>query len=1670
MTELKFRPLFRVVPNKVSDEGRLRATLLVAPEVSNAPDAFSLKAWPSSVAKIIAEAGFKHSIIASKAVSSPVNHNGKTCHTMPKPGVPEAIEAHAYDHEKLKDRTESWKGIDRDWQAQLESAAADQAERKEVWIVLSKLLKQKGGQFNIDMNREGPNGDHLGNNGEIMSSMRGTEEQGVKINTVLSVRHGILAKKLQEQRGAAVAKALEAAGVVPNDLVRTDATQTLDEVPTTNGQDGTPENVLSRVKNVQTQAFVDAVSKTTTERERAAEYYEKLSEALIAGTCESLAAVTPPEAPSNEGMLAAHDYGTHPESSVEHRHAMSNDNTVGSASKATLRDKVAGIYFSIESSPALARVFNLAIDIEFDVPSFADKEGASTFFIASAPPDSPEKAAGPVVHTSARLTLDKDKAKQFLSATRQEMAAEHSAASLGKIALQSQTGGVTLLRAPMPGNEGETRYQISALDIRHALNQDTKNEDTSVRDREARYKTAGLTLSDCAKEMEVIEELAFTKKCEEDCVQNPQAPVLLYAEDLTVGHIIDVAMRTQNGDQWRCLMERFVLFDGLNNPVLFAVAGGEGDVRRRMELERAVNISTRAREMPREKAPEDGKRKVMPVDVIVEEALATWDGEPLGFDTSAMGASVESSEVMERRDLSLHIRRRTQPPRQYDNTEIRPIPPLRFGQSYKMGVRSVFAGGGSLSLPEAEALYNNTDVKAALPGPGEGAFTFRRNESLMTPYVLMPEEIALRKLSPMPFETSAEMILRSSIEADADKRIFKEPKTEDPYLSIGVRSKPDSTSRILMPPAISMEEGFRHGLFDSPSDGEDLWRRGPVPQVVFNDGFPEATEEVAGGFNSNEVVLNRVGPDGSGRSDGRGKIKQAGIGLFKLRTPPAQDTDLKPPGVYYPDPTAHRLVIALRPVGAVSYETGTEQGIPSFHKVDFFPSVSEKDAGGKINPKAYRNLHPVELVVRKARAGKATSVEIKENQTYLEGDVSIKVTRVTVSIAAGQQFQIDAWCTPNANTIEKVFALPQFMCDCAPDQKPSLPYEAGRLYKHVVSKGPIEQLSAATSILARHAVNRPLAKPSFVINEKEAIKVSRKDIEKQPRDYSVTGQVSIPLETSDTFELVAETVFPAEANFDVPSRGRTRAQRRAGKWPKTLNEKFGKEDEADRMVNAKTRTVFGFTVDETGRTKLPVSSVSLLRTDQLSFSRKNDGTIDLGVLFESARNKDSKKFKPDIGKAVLQHRFPDAKARKLRLKLLAMSRYASDFTTRRFFKDERDGGPEGKPRLLRKSQPLSANDQITVSEEQVEIWLPSAIRPEVCFPLTPEPSFVVRKYDTVEMKSGKKIHHHERRAPVRIRMKRPWFSSGEGERVGVVIYKPKTGEDWPPKFQRYITVWGADPVHPSGSVTSPYIPKENFNVEDSLHKPEWERDIKIRLPGQNEGKTDQEENDKAPRTFKADLLTLVPHFDIDREEWYVDLDIKGTTAASPFVQVALVRFQPNHSTEEFAVSDPVSVVAQVMPTRELEADAVVVDEGWRIEARLRGRTGATKDMPKALRDKNVDKTLLRMTLFHERKSEDGSQVNRSLLHTYKSDVSDVWRVPNDTTENWLLSYTIDREKLRKLGDGVICAYFEEIERYQAASYPVEPVSDEVAFEDIIETGPRFAARIDFPEITLGERE
>ena len=72
---------------------------------------------------------------------------------------------------------------------------------------------------------------------------------------------------------------------------------------------------------------------------------------------------------------------------------------------------------------------------------------------------------------------------------------------------------------------------------------------------------------------------------------------------------------------------------------------------------------------------------------------------------------------------------------------------------------------------------------------------------------------------------------------------------------------------------------------------------------------------------------------------------------------------------------------------------------------------------------------------------------------------------------------------------------------------------------------------------------------------------------------------------------------------------------------------------------------------------------------------------------------------------------------------------------------------------------------------------------------------------------------------------------------------------------------------------------------------------------------------EAPEFLDVSLLTYEPCFDLDREEWYVDVDLHPSVATDPFVRFGLVRYQPNSIAADLMVSEPVVVWAQLLPQR-----------------------------------------------------------------------------------------------------------------------------------------------------------
>jgi hypothetical protein len=125
---------------------------------------------------------------------------------------------------------------------------------------------------------------------------------------------------------------------------------------------------------------------------------------------------------------------------------------------------------------------------------------------------------------------------------------------------------------------------------------------------------------------------------------------------------------------------------------------------------------------------------------------------------------------------------------------------------------------------------------------------------------------------------------------------------------------------------------------------------------------------------------------------------------------------------------------------------------------------------------------------------------------------------------------------------------------------------------------------------------------------------------------------------------------------------------------------------------------------------------------------------------------------------------------------------------------------------------------------------------------------------------------------LRVVLERPWFSSGDGELLGVALYDYGNGsltdrELWKP----YISQWGADPIWSAPGLVElpqPYHFPNNSAAEYDLS-----------LPG------------RAPGRVAVAGFPVV--FDFDDQKWFADLTVDFQSLAyTPFIRLALVRYQP----------------------------------------------------------------------------------------------------------------------------------------------------------------------------------
>lgn len=167
----------------------------------------------------------------------------------------------------------------------------------------------------------------------------------------------------------------------------------------------------------------------------------------------------------------------------------------------------------------------------------------------------------------------------------------------------------------------------------------------------------------------------------------------------------------------------------------------------------------------------------------------------------------------------------------------------------------------------------------------------------------------------------------------------------------------------------------------------------------------------------------------------------------------------------------------------------------------------------------------------------------------------------------------------------------------------------------------------------------------------------------------------------------------------------------------------------------------------------------------------------------------------------------------------------------------------------------------------VELDIPSTARPAAPKVLYLVPTF---GWSGGATKDGTLYTSERRGGGLRAYLERPWFSSGDGELLGVVIWSGATPP--PDSAKPFVSDWGLDPLYRSAATTAaPTVGAFTRAAASRTSGLSLEE-----LPG-------------------VGTLHVAGHqvgYDAERRLWYCDLEIDAGPSYLPFVRLAFARYQP----------------------------------------------------------------------------------------------------------------------------------------------------------------------------------
>jgi hypothetical protein len=243
--------------------------------------------------------------------------------------------------------------------------------------------------------------------------------------------------------------------------------------------------------------------------------------------------------------------------------------------------------------------------------------------------------------------------------------------------------------------------------------------------------------------------------------------------------------------------------------------------------------------------------------------------------------------------------------------------------------------------------------------------------------------------------------------------------------------------------------------------------------------------------------------------------------------------------------------------------------------------------------------------------------------------------------------------------------------------------------------------------------------------------------------------------------------------------------------------------------------------------------------------------------------------------AAPRHAFNDTKHHRVSYTAVATSRYREYF-------------------------PQDENLDFTRKSEPVMVDVPASARPLAASVVYVLPTFGWQRQTETNLKRSVRFG-----GGLRVYLRRPWFSSGEGELLGVALWsREENGEinkESRDKFKPFITQWGMDPIWHTANLSG--VPNYK-NFPDAVST-----DYGVSLEESTARKSEDEPG-------RIDVVGFPVEFDRERGLWYSDLTINlPEETYMPFVRLALVRYQP-HALVDAKVSRVVLAdFAQLTPHR-----------------------------------------------------------------------------------------------------------------------------------------------------------